>query len=269
MRNWRELSEKDIDKLKELYPTTTNRELSKMFDISIDAIQDRFAYPNGWKKDNYKIGNRKGVQLDEKSINWIIKHFKHTPNNTIMNKFNIGESTLHRIAKKYGLKKTKQYLHKSCQTNSKKAIEICRRYNVYEACAEFSRQRWEKWKAEGRQVGFKKGESNRERLSPSAYKKMLEKMSTTRREIIRKDKIRINWGLPQKTKLKLTSPGRKAIVYRHLLKKLNYIVQRGDMRVYYDEHTNRKLTTERRAIINGLKIEKYEQSNQFNRESPT
>lgn len=261
MRNWRELSEEEIIKLKQLYPTTTNRELSKMFDISVDAIQDRFAYPNGWKKDNYKIGNRKGGSLDEKAIKWIIKHFKHIPNYEIMDKFNIGESTLHRVAKKYGLKKSKQYLRKSCQRNSKKAMEICRQYNIYEINAEFSRQRWEQWKAEGRQVGFKKGESNRDRLSPRAYKKMLEKVSTTRREIIRKDKIRINWGLPQKTKLKLTSPGKKAIQYRYLLKRLNYIVVRGDIRVFYDEHTNRNLTTERRAIINGLKIEQYEQSN--------
>ena len=109
MRNWRELSEDEIIKLKQLYPTTTNRELSKMFDISVDAIQDRFAYPNGWKKDNYKISNRKGVSLDEKAIKWIIKHFKHIPNYEIMDKFNIGESTLHRVAKKYGLNSSTIY----------------------------------------------------------------------------------------------------------------------------------------------------------------
>lgn len=255
MRNYRELTQAEIDRLEELYPTTTNRELSKMFDISVDAIQDRFAYPNGWKKGNFKRGNRGGKPLDEKSVKWIVKHYQHTKNHEIMDKFGIGESTLHRIARRYGLKKSTQFKNKMIAESSRTAMSVCRKYKVYEQQAEFNRERWKQWKAEGKQVGFRKGESNKDRLSPKRYKAMLEKMAATRRENIRKDRMRINWGLPQKTRIKLVSAGRKAAVDRHRLKKLNYIVERGSTHVYYDELTRRNLTIEKRAMINGLIIE--------------
>lgn len=48
MRNYRTLDEAEFRELERLYPTTTNRELSKRFNISVDAIQDRFAKVHGY-----------------------------------------------------------------------------------------------------------------------------------------------------------------------------------------------------------------------------
>ena len=142
-RNYRELTQREIDKLKELYPVTTNRELCKIFGISVDAIQDRFAYPNGWKKERFKLGNRGGKSLDEKSINWIIKHYRHTRNADILEKFGIGEATLHRIARKHSLTKSRQYMNKAARANNDVAMEVCRRYKIYELNAEATRKQWE------------------------------------------------------------------------------------------------------------------------------
>lgn len=254
-RNYRELTLSEIEKLKELYPTTTNRELSKMFGISVDAIQDRFAYPGGWKKENFKQGNRGGCSLTEKQIAWIVKHYKHTPNYDIMDKFGIGESTLHRIARKHNLVKSKQYMKRTANENNANAMSTCRRYKVYEQNAEYARRQWKQWKEEGISHGFKKGESIESRYGKKRAKAIYEKVRVSRNETIRKERIRINWGFEQKTGLKLTGAGRKAALSRYLLKKANYIVERGCTHIYYDDLTERNITLENRARINGLKIE--------------
>lgn len=63
MRNYRDLSPSELNELISLYPTTTNRELSRRFDISVDAIQDHIAAVYGLKKDRkaVMVGNRGGV----------------------------------------------------------------------------------------------------------------------------------------------------------------------------------------------------------------
>ena len=62
MRNYRNLSPSELDELISLYPTTTNRELSRRFDISVDAIQKKIAVMYGLKKNRKAVllGNRGG-----------------------------------------------------------------------------------------------------------------------------------------------------------------------------------------------------------------
>ncbi len=122
MRNYRELTTEEVEQLQMLYPVTTNRQLAQMFDISIDAIQDRFAKPLGWRKDRkaVQIGSRGGKSLTEEQTQWIIKHYKHTKNRDIQERFGIGESTLHRLARKHGLKKSKQFARKVQRENEER-----------------------------------------------------------------------------------------------------------------------------------------------------
>lgn len=256
-RNYRELTQKEIDRLATLYPTTTNRELSKLFGLSIDAIQDRFAYPLGWKKTGYKQGSRGGKSLDEKQVKWIIRHYKHTRNADILEKFNIGESTLHRIARKYGLVKSRHFTKKHASANNENAMATCLRYNLYDEFAENTRKQWEQWRATGNMPGFKKGESNRTRMSKKRYEAMLAKASETRRETIRKERMRINWGLPQKTKLKVihTPLSRARNIHRHRLRKAGYIIERATYIAYYTENTARNEKLENNSSKYGIKIE--------------
>ena len=188
------------------------------------------------------------------TVAWIVKHYKHTPNRDIMDKFGIGESTLHRVARKCGLTKSKQYMKKVANENNANAMATCRRYKVYEQSAEFARQQWRERKERGETCGFEKGKSLVDRIGLKCAKVAWEKTRIARNETIRKERIRINWGFEQKTKLKLTSAGKKAIASRHLLKQLNYIVERGSTTVYYDELTSRSLKKEQTAIKHGLRI---------------
>ena len=148
MKNYRNLSQSELDELISLYPTTTNRELSRRFDISVDAIQKKIAVTHGLKKNRKAVllGNRGGHSLSEEDIEWIIKHYKHTKNAEIMARFNICESTLHRCARKYGLKKSNMIMTKTPREHEEKGHEVCLDNGVYEQNPEYARKQCEEWK---------------------------------------------------------------------------------------------------------------------------
>ena len=262
MRNYRELSDEEVLELERLYPVTPNRELSRRFDISVDAIQDRFASPRGWKKNMkaVKIGNRGGRSLTEKEVAWIARHYQHTKNEDILRKFGIGECLLHRIARKYGLKKSRQFMKKVVDANNKSAIAVCREYGLYEKNAESARRQWAEYNAKGKphNMGFQKGQSNKDRFGEKRFSEIIAKATATRNETIRKERMRIRWGLPQKTNMKLVGGGRKRTIYKYLFKKRNYIVERGSTDIYYDDLTKRSPTMEANAHKYGLTVREVE-----------
>ena len=128
------MTEVELGELERLYPVTTNMELSRRYDISIDALIDNIAIPNGWKKDikAVKIGSRNGRTLEGKDLAWFIKHYKHTRNADICKRFGIGESQLHRIARKHGLKKSKQFMKRMQSNSVEQSYKVCKRFGIYE-----------------------------------------------------------------------------------------------------------------------------------------
>lgn len=262
MRNWRTLTDDEIQELERLYPVTTNRELSERFDISIDAIQDHFAHPQGWKKDMkaVMVGSRGGRSLTEKEKAWIVRHYQHTKNADIMAKFGIGESQLHRLARKLGLKKSRQQMKKTQREATDHAYEVCKKYGVYEDSRQYMKQKWAEAKGRGERLpGFMPGVTNVQRHGRRKERERIEKAQKTRNESIRKDRIRIHFGLPQKLRLKILYNGytkvhRQKSIHRYMFRKYNYIVERGSDVVYYDEQTERHLQMEANAGKYGLKV---------------
>ena len=255
MRNYRDLSPEEVTEMARLYPTTTNRELSRRFDISVDAIQDKLADPLGWKKDMsaVRIGNRGGKSLSEKEVSWIVRHYAHTRNYDIMARFSIGESTLHRIARKHGLTKSRHFMRKSQLAAVNIAVSICYQHGIYEENAVRARQQAADRKERGQHIGFLPGESNKTRFSHRRFRSIVEKSAETRRATIRAERRRILFGLPQRTKLKLTSGGRQRVSHRYLFRKRNCIVPRGSNEIFYDELTNRSSAMEASAPKYGLR----------------
>ncbi len=265
MRNYRTITEEEFRELERLYPTTTNRKLSKMFNISSDAIQDRFAYPHGWKKDpSIYAGSRGGKPLGESQVKWIIKHFQHTKNNDILEKFGIGESTLHRIARKYGLKKSKPFLKKIQTEVTEKARQTCEAFGLYEELAERKRAEMQAYKERGEEIphGFRKGVSSIERLGRKKFEETMRKAQETRRQTVKRERRRLIFGLEQRTKIKLHINGfderqRRKTSHRYLFKKRGYIVERGGNVMYWDENTSRSTQMEANAPLYGLTIRQY------------
>lgn len=261
-RNYRELSGKEIEEIAALYPVTPNREIARQYNISVDALQDCLAHPRGWKKD-YKalfIGSRGGKSLTERQVAWIIKHYHHTKNEDIMEKYGIGESTIHRVARKYGLKKSERQMKKTQRNAAEHAHETCRRYGLYEELSQRMKSKMQEMYERGERIpgSFKPGESNKDRLGKRRFQKCIEKGTASMRETRRKELMWIRWGLPQKTKLRLfLNPDmrRKKSQKRYFFKKHGYYVKYGEDTVYYDENTDRRPEIEARAHEYGIRVE--------------
>lgn len=260
MRNYKELTGQEIDELQRLYPVTPNRKLSLHFGISVDAIQDHFAGPLGWKKDQtaVKLGTRGTYhQLTDREERWIVNHYSNVKNADIISKYGISDSQLNTVRRKYNLKKSDRMMKRTRKEALKHALVAFREFGESERAAERARKAWVERKEKGDygRVGFQKGESNKTRMSPKRYRRAIEKMQQTRNETIRRDRIRLHWGLEPKTKLVKNwdaNPDWHKRHYRYLMRKKNYIVDKGDNYAYYDDETQRSLIVEQRAARYGL-----------------
>lgn len=263
MKNYRNLSQSELDELILLYPTTTNRELSRRFDISVDAIQKKIAVTHGLKKNRKALllGNRGGHSLSEEDIAWIIKHYKHTKNAEIMARFNIGESTLHRCARKYGLKKSNVFTKKAQRENAEKGYEVCLDNDVYKQNASYLSKQWEEWKKlpreqwPGRKVGVKP--QHQPGVSTRRYNKRIKEGFEKRRQTVRRERARLLYGLEQKTSLKLTKTmTHKMSAHKHaMIKKCNYFPdEEHPTWLFYDNETTRSVRREAHAVTLGLKV---------------
>lgn len=270
MRNYHELSDEEVQQLEQLYPVTPNRRLSQMFGVSVDAIQDHFARPGGWQKDQsaIKLAIRGSYhQLTEREEQWIVRHYHNTRNGDIMTKYGIGESQLIRVRRKYGLKKTDRFMRKMQREAVAHGVIAFREHGESERAAERSRQQWAERKRTGDygNVGFKKGESNKDRMSPRRYRQMVEKARQKRNETIRRDRIRIHWGMEPKTKLVKHWDNKREwhkYHYRYKFREFGYDVETNSNDIYYFPDTVRHPIMERNAQKWGIKIlpaeEEYE-----------
>lgn len=89
--------------------------------------------------------------------------------------------------------------------------------------------------------------------SPARWEAAKAKMSVTKKEIFRKEKMRIKWGLPQKTKLHVSFNNNPIVMQtRYRLRKRGYIIERGGMVAYYTHATQRHDRMEARARKRGF-----------------
>lgn len=262
MRNYRELSDEEVQQLEQLYPVTPNRRLSQMFGVSVDAIQDHFARPRGWQKDQAAIKlatHGTYHRLTEREEQWIVRHYHNTRNGDIMEKYGIGESTLRRVARKYGLKKTDHFMRKMQREAAEACTRAFRDHGESERAAERARQQWAERKRTGDygNVGFKKGESNKARMSPCRYKAMMQKIHQKRNETIRRDRLRIHWGLKPKTKLVKQWDNKRdwrKSHYRYQFRQFGYEVDPDSRDIYYFADTVRHPILERNAQKYGFRV---------------
>jgi hypothetical protein len=178
------------------------------------------------------------MQLTDKQQRWLIRHYKHTKNDDVMAKLGLKHSTLHRIVRELGLKKSAQFVRK-CQANATQHAHAANRRN--------------NWPPKGyiipksREYCFKPGESNLQRLGEAKNRQRVDKAHAKRNQTIACDRRRILFGLEQQTKMKLVASARCKIAYRHVLKKKGYVIARDGKTAYYTDTTNRSAVMERTA----------------------
>lgn len=183
--------------------------------------------------------------LTPKQERWLINHFKHSKNAECAEVLGISPRTVVRIAKSFGLTKSRQFIAK------------CRQVSISAANASnLSNHRYppKGFKIPNREAGqFKPGVSNLERLGKKRELERQRKAAESLRATIKKERARIVWGFEQKTKLKLTT-NPKRIQCRYELRKHGYQITKGGYEAYIEPHTRRSPKLEDRARQHGIRV---------------
>lgn len=263
MRNYRDLTPHEVERLKDEYPITANRRLSARYGISTDGIS-KLAKNLGWKKDRSAVcaGSGRDHTPTSEEEAWIVQHYPNTPNPEIMQRIDIAERTLCRIARRYGLKKDKRYLSRMRRANLKEASRKCKELGVYKENAERAKAMWEKMKTRPREEwpGYKPGLKPWEQpgMTRRKYVRAKQKAEEAMRHQRKMEHFRIISGEKQQTKLRLrTNITHSASVQKYrMIQEYDYFAIEGEVNVIcYDEQTRRSIRSEETARRYGLKVE--------------
>lgn len=183
-------------------------------------------------------GKKKVLTPQEEA--WFKKHFKHTKNEVVMSKLGVSMSSLHRLARLYGLKKTKQFMSKM-QAAAMEAAAVA----IQNETPEQKERRRQIAIQNSKKGCFKKGEYRLGKLSPERLAEIRKKQHETWRKSRENDIARCHLGLERKAKFRLPkdfNPKRQKqlISIRYGLRKKGYsIPKQGGMAVYITADTIR------------------------------
>ena len=196
------------------------------------------------------------ITLSEPQIKWLQKHFKHTKNDVIRERLGLSHSTLHRIARELGLKKTRQFMAKmqlAASAAGKAAIDA-----EDEAAKERRRQQANANRNPER--CFKKGKWSLAKCPPEKLSIINAKRAASWRKTRDADEVRLNWGLPTQTKFQFRrhldpDKNRKLCSLRNYLRRKGYeIPGRAGMAVFVTRETRRSAKMESKAEKLGMII---------------
>ena len=182
--------------------------------------------------------------------------FPKNSNRRMMTWFGISFSTLQRFRRELGLQKDMRAIRKQLAKDIKK---ICEKNGYYdslrghapsEACQEATRKMWAEGFHPMKQLKAKK---------PRRYRMVLRKRSEKRKELWRKERLRLKYGLERKTRLHipLNNIPHRAAAHKYLMiRQCNYFADPlGDPYVVcYDSQTQRSARREATAAKHGLKV---------------
>ena len=183
-----------------------------------------------------KRGKFGALVLTDEQEAWLQKHFKHTKNEEIAERFGISPRSVTRLARKRGLKKSQQFLTK-VQLDAAAAANRSHLINGTYPPKGYRIPR-------GEEFWFKKGETNVDRFGVEKNAERIAKCAQSRRETYRLEKARALYGLPRQTKLQVVQRPRKQVWTRYYLRKRGYVVERGSNVAYYNSETQRSLKME-------------------------
>lgn len=191
------------------------------------------------------------------------QHFRRlypvTMNRDMMRIFGISFSTMQRFKRELGLTKNKKVIIRKQAEVCKKVCEENGYYDSIrgkapsEACIEAARQL--------RASGFHPMKVLKKK-NPSKYRRILEKRSEARKELMHKERIRVDWGLSQQTKLHVPYDpyGKRRTSFKSTCRRAGYIPGKAHdpaerWIIYYTTDTIRGAIREQHGIALGFKFE--------------
>ena len=243
-----------VERLRALYHLHTNGEIAEIMGITLSAV-NQMAFKLHLKKRS-KLAK---VNLTREQIEWFRANFANTTNAEIMARLNLKMATMHRLARAYGLTKSKEFM----ADWQKKITDLARATNERN-----------NWPPKGyiiprsREFCFKKGVTPLMRFGPEKNAERIRKSVETRKATIASERRRILFGFEQKTKLKLNGSFRQKAHVRFQLRKLGYIVERGANTATITPQTRRSERYETRCKEVGIRLI-YSVENYENQQTPS
>lgn len=209
--------------------------------------------------------------LNDEQLEWLRRWFPTTENKRLAKAMKISLFKLHEFARENGLTKSeagmkaikRRQVKAMVKTNEKNGCYDRKRGRpVSEATREGNRRRWEE-----ERLGLRENVMLKmRRENPEKYAEIMKKRSQERKESIRKEKMRIIYGLERKTRLKIIvmkKYTRSQIAHRHDALRRGYLLdedcsegQPGRYVIYYDDETNRSERFEKNCIADGFRFER-------------
>lgn len=211
--------------------------------------------------------------LNDEQLEWLRRWFPTTENKRLAKAMKISLFKLHEFARENGLTKSKagmkaikrRQVKAMVKTNEKNGCYDRKRgHPVSEATRNGNLRRWEE-----ERLGLRENVMLKmRRENPEKYAEIMKKRSQERKESIRKEKMRIIYGLERKTRLKIIvmkKYTRSQIAHRHDALRRGYLLdedcsegQPGRYVIYYDDKTQRSERFEKNCIADGFRFERDE-----------
>ena len=176
------------------------------------------------------MNNAKIILTPEREA-YLVKHFRNTKNDVLMAKLGLKHSTFHRIVRKLGLKKTKQFMHK-CQRATADAAKASHLKNGTYPPKGYRIPRSEEF-------WYKPGETIESRIGKRRWNKARKQAHDKLEQIRREEKARATFGLPQRTSLRVKKQPNQKIKDRCYLKRRGYVIDDANCIAYWTEDTMR------------------------------
>lgn len=190
----------------------------------------------------------KGVKFEptEEQLRWLAGNYHCTRNAELCAALGIGDSLLHRLARRLGLRKSEEFMRLT-QAETARAAQLTGR-----ATGRFRRQS-EAMKGHCpehlRAYKFKPG--NKPRVPPEAQARRVEKW----KETLKTERRRVLFGLPQRTRMRVVAQSRGKVCYRYNMRRRGYVELPGEKNVLrYPSEDMRRPLAEAGAARHGIKI---------------
>lgn len=208
------------------------------------------------------------VVLTDEQREWLCRWYPKTENARLMRASGMGHTTLHRYAHELNLTKSASGLRNIKRRQAARIKRLCERNGYYdslrgrqpsEACRKAVSNMWQEVRDGKREHPL----AALKHQNPRKYRQWCQRKSENRKEVIRKEKQRVVYGLERKTRLRfvMCKYTHSQTCHRYNALRRGYFVmedcsEQGGERynIYYDDSTRRSEVFERNLIADGFRL---------------
>ena len=212
------------------------------------------------------------ISLTDEQKDWLRQWFPVTENRRLAKAMGTSESTMHRFARELHLTKSEKGMKAIMRRQAKLCKKVNEKSGYYaslrgrkpsEASMEGTRRMWQEIREGKREHPAR----IMKRKNPRRYKQWMKRKSEERKETMRREKMRMKWGLPRKTRLihvvmqpyttSQTSHRCNALKRGYILADTCKEGSGHRYMIYYDSETKRSQRFEMNCVKDGFRFAEW------------